>query len=110
MTITPWSRSDDDHPIAKLVPKTVAGVLADAATADIVVTRPGPVLWISARRVKTLPPGTEVLVVRADGSILQTVTTAETRELGGQPVVDCDGISGPYHLRCIFVRHHREGT
>lgn len=71
-----------------------------------------PAVWVSAHYTlgkawRELPAETPVIVVRDNGSVLETWTLRTPRELGGQPVVDCEGISGPYHLRCVYLRAKR---
>lgn len=89
---------------------------ADLAKAMTAATERVVCTWINAHTSLTassvvgkgtwrdLPIGTPVIVQRDDGTLLQTITLATPRELGGQPVVDVAGISGPYHLRCVYLR------
>lgn len=61
--------------------------------------------WICVlkrRDARALPIGTRVLVVRDDGTMLETVTLAPPRDLGGQPVVDVHGIAGPYCMHRVY--------
>ena len=95
------------HPIAKINGKK--SELAAEKT-DVVITYapsmpPAPRIWISARRfaLRELEPGTPVIVQRGDGSLIETTIAVAPREIGGQPVVECVGVSGPYHLRLVYV-------
>jgi len=62
--------------------------------------------WIcvlKVRNARALPVGTRVLVRLDDGTLLETVTSAPPGDLGGQPVVDVEGISGPYCMHRVYV-------
>ncbi len=68
---------------------------------DVVIFRE----WICVlkrRDALKLPIGTRVLVQRDDGTLLETATRASPRDLGGQPVVDVEGIAGPYSMRRCY--------
>lgn len=64
---------------------------------------PTPQTWIPAAAAD-LPVGTQVLVRRDNGTILETVTASEPWELGRMVVVLVDGIRGGYALSHVFVR------
>ena len=83
--------------------------IAAAVVSGDVEIRSMPLEWLNAHRLlgkkwRELPAGTPAIVQRDNGSLLETTTTGKPYDLGGQPVVCCEGIAGPYHLRCIYLR------
>lgn len=67
---------------------------------------PRPVEWTVAPNAP-IPEGTECIVVRDNGSLLQTVTQSAPWSLGGQMVIKVAGMPANlagYSLRRVYVR------
>ncbi len=92
--------------VASEITKRTAAGEAMAVTLPVVIAEAGPTEWVCALRShwRTLRVGTLVIVQRDNGTMLETITDALPSVLGGQPVVTCKGIAGPYSLRRVFVR------
>jgi hypothetical protein len=84
------------------------GQRAQSAVDALVAPAPELVIvreWVCVlkrRDARALPIGTHVLVQRDNGTMLETVTLALPRDLGGQPVVDLQGLDEPYCMHLVY--------
>jgi hypothetical protein len=93
---------------AEITKRTPAGE-AMAVTLPVVIAEAAPTEWICClqqlgKNWRAMRVGTLCIVQRDNGSMLETVTSAPPYDLGGQPVVECKGVAGPYAMRLVYVR------